>query len=571
MSLNDPQGNIEKLIEVLELVREVTLGATGDSREKEFERISLYVQKSIKESKPRTDVFRTYVKLIARLSYLSPSPKIRDFSRTLMGEFRHIFHIHDGLTPSRFEGDSFLGHPDFSRIAPIDPRVTHLDWVLSSQGEFLELHRKTTESLMKADGPLPRPYRHYIAMLGAAAYNCEYLVRNEAEQFLACGGDSDWLRHPAEALPKKIKCLSHLNVVMAYRPWALDSSHIENVVSGGRMSIAELVHAMMILATYHSLPSFVFGAGIRIEDDLTIPTESCSCTTAVADPFIESELAWEEAAPLPRCFSLNDTAPSLLQRLLQEASSRSKSQQERSISSVGEEPSGAIAAFEGFGALNETGGTGVSSPVSPQPSTSRARTAPARMGEEEKNELAGIMASQPKWKTIVVDSMKDLLEESEYRDFSQGKDPILHTMSFSWEDHAMIVLARQMADATDCIHEEHMHSLEFTTNSIGDRHIDSTTTVREAIVKYVQRMYGVFHDDYKYDQLNKILPVIHKAYLKKLACYPDRLTRVDYLRMRKFEGFTSLDLIHYAHLVAQTKRVVELTWAMKALMSYHKD
>jgi sestrin len=133
-----------------------------------------------------------------------------------------------------------------------------------------------------------------------------------------------------------------------------------------------------------------------------------------------------------------------------------------------------------------------------------------------------------------------------------------------------------MGEATDCIHEEHTHSLDFTTNSIGDRHIESTTNVREAIVKYVQRMYGVFHDDYKYDQLNKILPVIHKAYLKKLACYPDRLTRVDYLRMRKFEGFTSLDLIHYAHLVAQTKRVVELTWAMKAFMSYqaathHKD
>ena len=490
-----------------------------------------------------------------------------------MDESRHIFHIHDGVTPSRFEGDSFLGHPDFGRILGVDPRVSHLDWVLSSQGEFLDLHRKSMESLMKADGPLPRPYRHYIAMLGAAAYNCEYLVRNEVEHFLACGGDPEWLRHPVESLPKKIKCLAHLNVVMAHKPWALDSSHIESVLTGGRMSIAELVHALSILSTFHSLPSLVFGSGIRIEDDLTIPSESCSCTTAVADPFIESEPGWEETAPLPRCFSLNDAAPSLLQRLLQEAASRSRHQQqhERSISSVGDETSGAIAAFEGFGSLNETGGTGVSSPVSPQPTTARARTAPARMGEEEKTELAGIMAAQPKWKTIMVDSMRDILEECEYRDFSQGKDPILHTMSFSWEDHAMVILSRQMADATDCIHEEHVHSLEFTTNSIGDRPIESTTTVREAIVKYVQRMYGVFHDDYKYDQLNKILPVIHKAYLKKLACYPDRLTKVDYLRMRKFEGFTSLDLIHYAHLVAQTKRVVELTWAMRALMNYHKD
>jgi sestrin len=556
MSPNDPSTYVEKFIEVSRIVREVLENQSSDSSSQELERICSYIRSCIKESKPRTDEFRIYLKLISSLSYLSPSVELRTAASQLMNEFRHIFHIHEGLTPSRFEGDCFLGKPDFSRIGSLDSRVSHLQWVLSSQGEFLELYYKTTDSVMRGDGPLPRPYRHYIAMLGAAAYGCEYLVRHEAEDFLLSGGDPDWLLNPSECVPKKLKCLSSLSEVMAHRPWALDSSYIEQVVVAGRISTAELVHAIIILATYHSLPSLVFGAGIRIEDDLTLPTESCTCTTAVSDPFIESEPQWDETAALPRCFSLNDSAPSLLQRLLQVAN--------RSVSSAGDEPGG-IAAFEGFGALNETTGSGVASPVSPQP---RARTAPAKMGEEEKNELAAIMASQPQWKCLLISSMEKVLTKSEYRDFSQKSDSILHTMSFSWEDHAMVVLSRQMAEAAEFIHEEYVHSLEFTTGSIGDHKIESTTTVREAILKYVQRMYGVFHDDYKYDQLNKILPVIHKAYLKKLACYPDRLTKVDYLRMRKFEGFTSIDLIHYAHLVAQTKRVVELTWAMKALMSY---
>jgi sestrin len=573
MPTDESQTDLESIFDMFGILKHVGLAAELVDESKLCKDVVSKVRSFVKESKPRTQEFRTYLKIIARLSYLSRYEEVRAEASSLIKELRHIFHIHEAVTPSRFEGDGFLGSPDFGRIPGMEPRISHLEWVLSSQGDFLDFHLESTEAILKADGPLPRAHRHFVAMLGAAAYGCEYLVRHEMEEFLKSDGDPNWLRDPETSVPKKLQSLTALNMIMAHRPWALDASLIESVLVSGRMSAAELVHSFIVLATYHSLPSLVYGAGIRTEDDLTTPSETCGCTTGVGDPFIESEPQWEETAALPRCFSLNDSATSLLQRLLQEAAKTKQADRPLSIS---DDQPGSIAAFEGFGALNETTGSGVSSPVSPQPTAARARTAPARMGEEEKNELAGIMTSQPKWKTVLVDRLRRLMEPSEYRDFSQKTDPILHTMSFSWEDHGMVVLSRHMMEAADRIHEEHVNSLDFTTNSIGDRPIDSTATVREAIVKYVQRMYGVFHDDYKYDQLNKILPVIHKAYLKKLACYPDRLTKVDYLRMRKFEGFSSLDLIHYAHLVAQTKRVVELTWAMKAFMNYqaathHKD
>jgi sestrin len=418
--------------------------------------------------------------------------------------------------------------------------------------------------IMESDGPLPRPWRHYLAMLGASCYSCEYLARNQLELFLSTGGDHSWLRDSVNAVPRKIQCLKNLNELMAHRPWALDSSHIEEVTVSGRWSSAELVHAILILSTFHSLPALVFGSGIKIEDDLMAPGESCMCSTELfADPLVDNEPKWEDAAPLPKCFSLNDSAPSLLQRLLQQATTgRTPSSSQRSVSSTGEEP---ITAFEGFGSLNENPSSGLSSPqvTAKQPVPRMA----SKMGDEEKTELAAIMLAQPKWRCLISNSLRQE-SHSEYKDFVQRAESILHNVSFSWEDHGMMVLSRQMPEASDCINEENMHALDFTTNTIGDTAIDSTTTVREAIVKYVQRMYGVFHDDYRYDGLNRILPVIHKAYLKKLACYPERLTRVDYMRMRKFEGFTSKDLIHYAHIVSQTKRVVELTWTMKALMSY---
>lgn len=470
----------------------------------------------------------------------------------VMKESRHIFHIHGEISASRFEGENFLTPLDYGdpKLFAGPFRFNHIAWVLSSQGDFLSCHYKTQKSIMCADGPLPRPWRHYIAMMAAACLGCEYLARSELEQFLTTGGDSAWLTNPESAIPKKLKCLCVLNRLMAHKPYALDSSSIGNVVSEGRWSASELAHAIVILATFHSLPSLVYGSGVRIEDDLAL-TEEVS-RNVFFDPLVESEPEWDETASLPRCFSFTDTPPCLIQRLLHSS--------ERSTSI--EEP---ISAFEGFGALN----SGCASPVAMPVASS---TKVPKLGEDDKHALASIMAAQPKWRSILCKSlMTDPEGPLEYKDFVQKSDSILHTSSFSWEDHGTIVLSRQMPEATESINEEHAHALEFTTNSIGDKCIESTATVREAIVKYVQRMYGVFHDDYRYNKLNKILPVIHKAYLKKLACYPERLTKVDYWRMRKFECFSSIDLIHYAHLVSQTKRIVELTWAMKAFTSFYQS
>jgi sestrin len=78
-------------------------------------------------------------------------------------------------------------------------------------------------------------------------------------------------------------------------------------------------------------------------------------------------------------------------------------------------------------------------------------------------------------------------------------------------------------------------------------------------------MYGVFHDDYPYDQLNRILPLMHKVFLKKMACFPERINKADYWRMRNYELLSPEDIVHYGHIVFETRRITELTFAMRAL------
>ena len=565
------------------LIRDMWCATSPAAITKIFADYCSVVETAVKESKPRTERFRLICRAIIRASYLAPMDEVRAMCSRTLREYRHVFHIREESTPTRFEGNSFIDVPDWSdpTLKGLFHPLSHLEWILMAQGRFFDLYRRSADLMMKADGPLPRSWRHFVAMIGASRHNCEYLVRQEMYSFLASGGDPSWLSDTS-TVPKKLVCLSEINAVMAHRPWALDSSHIEYTVTTGRWSFGELVHALVILATFQSLSSLVFGAGTRLEDDLLTEQEA-TLAGGIGDPLVGTEPLWDELQLLPQCFMVNDGAPNLLQRLIQQRQSSSTAPptvqvsitgSQRSISSaesgISENP---IAAFEGFGSLNEQTISGSASPVAivktPTSAAKPASTNAPRLRDHEKEELAAIMQAHPVWKCPVSNLVKqESREVTEYRDFNPKTDATLHTTSFSWEDHGMMVMARQMADLTDCINEENMHAIDFTTNTIGGAEIESTHTVREAIVKYVQRMYGIFHDDYRYDRLNRILPVIHKAYLKKLACFPERLTRVDYMRMRRFEGFTPKDLIHYAHLVSQTRRIASLTWAMKAVMRY---
>lgn len=66
-------------------------------------------------------------------------------------------------------------------------------------------------------------------------------------------------------------------------------------------------------------------------------------------------------------------------------------------------------------------------------------------------------------------------------------------------------------------------------------------------------MYGVLHDDYDYSGLNKYLTLIHKVVLKKLACFPERLTVCDFQRIREYEQMSIEDIVHYSYIVFEGK------------------
>lgn len=88
-------------------------------------------------------------------------------------------------------------------------------------------------------------------------------------------------------IPQKLRNLYDINKILAHRPWLLKKSHIEvpqtlseykrvshntfylqKLTKGNdSWSLAEVVHAIVILTHFHSLCSFVFSCGVNQEVD----------------------------------------------------------------------------------------------------------------------------------------------------------------------------------------------------------------------------------------------------------------------------------------------------------------
>ena len=58
-----------------------------------------------------------------------------------------------------------------------------------------------------------------------------------------------------------------------------------------------------------------------------------------------------------------------------------------------------------------------------------------------------------------------------------------------------------------------------------------TDKFRSAIWYYTQRVYGISNDDYDYGEVNYLVSRQLKTYVKKVICYPERITVADFMNM----------------------------------------
>jgi len=143
---------------------------------------------------------------------------------------------------------------------------------------------------------------------------------------------------------------------------------------------------------------------------------------------------------------------------------------------------------------------------------------------------------------------------------------IFLVQEYGWREHGYELLRRFYPDIADLLDEEFTQTYSMTYNTFStSTHID-TLPFRRAIWYYVQRVKGMCHDDYNYQEVNLLLNRDVKFFVKKIACIPDSITQHDFddlgLELRPEEK------CHIALLAMESHKQACLLYGLHAVMQY---
>ncbi|KAM9823638.1 sestrin-2 [Neosynchiropus ocellatus] len=398
-------------------------------------------------------------------------------------------------------------------------RVNHVTMVMALHPAYLSCFLRTQHALLELDGPLPRHWRHYIVVMAAARHHCSYLVQQHSAGFLDAGGEESWLSG-LENAPAKLRSLQTLNKLLAHRPWLIRQQHIQELVCPGadpRWSLAELIHAVVLMAHAHSVCSFVWGCGINTEPD-----------------HVGGYSFQPSISPLPRSphspahedgrQELNNGAVEvevLMKRMVELQQLEEEWTQEEMVTRFERERSESIP-------------------------TAVVRGAPP-------------------------DLLLHLVEDPEFRyeDFApkgEQSPPTMRAQDYSWEDHGFSLVNRLLPDMGQHLDEKFQVVTNLTYHRMAMHYCEDTQTLRKALWNYIHCLYGIRYDDYDYGTVNELLERPLKVYVKTVACHPEQTTARIYHDFWKH--FRHSEKVHANLIVMEARLQAALLYTLRAITHY---
>ncbi|KAM7373119.1 hypothetical protein PAMP_007999 [Pampus punctatissimus] len=355
-------------------------------------------------------------------------------------------------------------------------RVDHITMVMALHPAYLSCFLRTQHALLELDGPLPRHWRHYIAAMAAARHHCSYLVQQYSTGFLDAGGEESWLSS-LEHAPTKLRSLQTLNKLLAHKPWLITQQHIQELVCPGaepRWSLAELIHAVVLMAHAHSLCSFAWGSGLNPEPD-HIGGYTFQPPSPSRFPSSPHSPAHEDGRQ-----ELVDGAMEvevLMQRMVELQQQEEECTQEEMVTRFERERSESIP-------------------------TAVVRGAPP---------------------DLVLHLVKD--PEFRYEDFiprGEQSPATMRAQDYSWEDHGYSLVNRLLPDMGQLLDEKFQVVSNLTYHRMAMHEGVDTHTLRKALWNYIHCLYGIRYDDYDYGSVNVLLERSLKVFAKTMACHPEQ-------------------------------------------------
>jgi len=404
-----------------------------------------------------------------------------------------------------------------------DP-LEHLVDVLRYHPHYLKSFLDTHRYLLYGNGPLPYDCRHYISIMAAARNRCSYLVNAESALFLMHGGDKKWLLG-LEHVPRKLRNLSEINKLLAHRPWLLKPTDIAMLTKGpgpkDNWSISELTHALVLLAHFHALSSFVHGCGISNELDIPRSRSSSGST---------NDSSALEGAPFSNGL---DSAYLGIEELMEK------------MELLSEEPTDEMSPEDIADRLVKVENLTIELMV-----TCKQRSAKA--------------------------DLYRYVEDTDftYLDFARqngtGADgqrvQTFLIQDFTWEDQGYSLADRLYMEVAALLDNKFNIAQQLTYYSCGkDTEVDPTT-FRRAMWNFIHCIYGIRHDDYDYSVVSQILEKNLLSYIKVVACYPDTMSRTDYSCLAA--DFSQSEKVHINIMILEARMQSELLYGLRAISKH---
>lgn len=378
--------------------------------------------------------------------------------------------------------------------------LDHVTKVIAYHPRYLEHYLRTQNFILNCDGPLSEPYRHYLAIMAAARHNCSYLVNLHEKKFLQARGDPKWL-NGLEFVPAKLRAIYEINKILCHRPWLLNKEHIERLTKGSyNWSLSEVVHAIVLLAHFHSLASFVFSCGLTQELD-THTTSSQSIYNSL-------------------CNNHNNSSSDSNSRVNGVVMSN-----EATLNHVGMDGQFAKvdALMEKMKVLSQK-----TDECSETELSNRFKNVEMQAAELP---IQATTTEPPKIYTQYVDD-----PTFKYQDFARrGAENVPTTFrvqDYSWDDHGLSLVSQLYNDVGYLLDDKFRTAYNLTYYTIagkslldppcldpllrflkmlfvfdlhetGRQNVD-TSKFRRAIWNYIQCIYGIRHDDYDYGEVNQV-------------------------------------------------------------------
>ena len=422
---------------------------------------------------------------------------------------------------------------------------------LAHHPSYYEVFQESIQQLLYGDGPLPLPYRHFIALMAAARHNCAFLHHLHSSEFLRLGGSPDWLRLGLPAAPLKLRQLDSLNRTLAHQPWLIDTPTLlalTRAPSPHNWSLSELIHGAIILSHTHSLASFIRGCGI-----------------------LSSQPPSPSALPRPPPSLPLDVPCSLLDENVQPAVSPASEVElllARMKAMADAEPITALSSeqqsqlFEQVIAPESDKATPRSpNSLSPRlpPSSSSAAASTTPPATRQSTPLSTPQSSQP----------AHFSEELafQYVDFVKRPQaqahPTFKIHDYSWEDEGYSVVSQLYGEFSDLLDKKFSDARSLTYLTCGPYSGVDTRPFRTALWVYIQSLFGIRHDDYDYHQINQLLERPLKELVKTLTCFPHRTS--DALRRGVLTQLLLSERVHVVLLISEARQQSELLYFLRAL------